>query len=460
MLIFICFARLVFLGVEKWRHRHHHHGPHGHGHHHDKEFRAWMQEHGKEYESEHEFNLRRDIFFHNKAKIDRHNGEHADGLLGASGPTYTLALNHFADLTADEFSKQHASCFLGGAMRRSKSVGTFEYTGVELPASVDWTAEDSNGPVAVGPVKNQGQCGSCWSFSVTGALEGAWALHGGKDAALTSLSEQQLIDCSKPEGNMGCNGGLMDDGFQFEEKVDVCSEKSYPYEAKDGKCREDQKGHCDVVVPKHKVTGFTDVGHSTKALMQALTHGPVSIAIQADQSAFQFYSGGVLEGPTKSKGKKKKTCCAKEGCQLDHGVLLTGYGTTPEGVDYWQVKNSWGDKWGDAEKGGYIKLFRDVNDANKEGTCGILLSASFPLIHKDEDVAEVEAMPKTGHYGPPSDGCQADELAIQLNGVTGDFCSPKCVQGQCPNDLPNGATAQPYCALKDPSGDQYFIQKF
>merc|ERR1719169_300779 len=209
-------------------------------------------------------------------------------------------------------------------------LGRHEYSGAEIADSVDWTTKG-----AVTPVKNQGQCGSCWSFSATGSLEGAWEIATGK---LVSISEQQLVDCSKAEGNQGCQGGLMDDAFKYMEENAMCTEESYSYTAKNVQCH---ASGCTVGVPKGSVTGFKDVAHDDEnALMEAVAQQPVSIAIEADKSVFQLYKSGVLSS----------TC----GTRLDHGVAIDGYGTE-NGKDYWLVRNSWGPQWGDQ---GYVKLLR------------------------------------------------------------------------------------------------------
>ena len=269
----------------------------------------------------------------------------------AKESSFKLAVNQFADMSKEDFRAKYLGFkFVDQAHLRAQNVEQ-PANNSALPASVDW-----NQAGAVTPVKNQGQCGSCWSFSATGAIEGAWFIAKG---SLVSVSEQQLVDCSQAQGNQGCSGGLMDQAFQYVmTNGGLCTEASYPYTAQDGTCQTT----CQKAVT---VSSFTDVAvGSEPALQAAIAQQPVSVAIEADQSVFQFYSSGVLDD-------------ASCGTQLDHGVLAAGYGhDSTSNKDFYQVKNSWGVAWG---AGGYVSIVRNVN-GNSARQCGITSAASWPKI--------------------------------------------------------------------------------
>jgi cathepsin L len=250
------------------------------------------------------------------------------------GPT------QFAHLNQEQFRTAAGLGYKAGALKSLPHLGVHEWQGEELAASVDWTTQG-----AVTPVKDQGQCGSCWAFSTTGGLEGAWQISTG---SLKSMSEQQFVDCAKSAG-AGCQGGDMGSAFQWAESQNVATESSYPYTARDGTCK---SSGLTTAIPSGGVSGYKSVGQSTESLKSALQTGPVSVAIEADQMAFQLYSGGVL-----SSG------C---GTNLDHGVLAVGYDS-----DSFKVKNSWGTSWG---SNGYLQISTSGN------VCGIHSEATYPTV--------------------------------------------------------------------------------
>jgi cathepsin L len=299
----------------------------------------------RQYMSVEEEINRRSIWETNLAMIRNHNLE-AD----LDMHTYTLKMNQFGDMTNAEFNKQMNGLDLS---LKNKMTGLDHHTflppsNVELPPAVDWRTKGY-----VTPIKDQGQCGSCWAFSTTGSLEGQ---HFAKSSQLVSLSEQNLVDCSRSYGNMGCQGGLMDYAFQYiKMNKGIDTEVSYPYEARDDTCRFSTKtiGATD--------TGFVDIQSRNETALQTAiaTVGPISVAIDASHGSFQFYHTGVYNEPACSP------------VQLDHGVLAVGYDTV-NGQDYYIVKNSWGTSWGNL---GYIWMSR-----NKNNQCGIATMSSYPLV--------------------------------------------------------------------------------
>ena len=302
----------------------------------DDEFEAFKTQFNKVYESDEDERYHKSIFLNTKAYIDQHN---ADKSL-----TYTLGINEYADIDPEMFAKERNG-YLG--RHNDNSTEVFVATGVKLPSSVDWREKG-----VVTNVKNQGQCGSCWAFSATGSLEGQHAL---KTGNLVSLSEQNLVDCSKDEGNKGCKGGLMIKAFKYiKENGGIDTEESYPYKAENGRCRFKQ---ADVGAT---LTGYKSIEEKDcKALKEAVaTVGPISAAMDASEMSFQLYDGGIY---------KPRKCSSTK---LDHGVLVVGYGTE-DGTDYWLMKNSWGRSWG---MEGYFKI------AAADDLCGICTDASYPTV--------------------------------------------------------------------------------
>jgi C1A family cysteine protease len=279
----------------------------------------------------------------------------------AKNLTYSLGHNQFSAMDQNDFR-----AYLGYNKIEAKEDNIYfensQSYGLRgsLPEYVNWVERGR-----VTPVKDQGKCGSCWSFSTTGALEGAYF---NKYGNLESFSEQQLVSCDNFKNTQnrghdhGCSGGLMDNAFQWiEGNSGLCSENDYPYVSGEGVAPACSTA-CQVIKGS-KIVEFVDVKPSDDvAMMSAISKQPVSIAIEADQREFQLYKSGVFTG----------VC----GTKLDHGVLVVGYGSL-DGNDYYLVKNSWAESWGDA---GYIKLGRGSKYNNGDGQCGILLQGSYPVL--------------------------------------------------------------------------------
>jgi len=303
-------------------------------------FNNWKAEYSKAYATIEEEEARFEVFMNNHLSIEAHNAD--------PEATYTQAHNQFSDMTPEEFKSQMTG-YTAMAGHKSGADNVYVVSASE-PAAKDWRDEGK-----VSAVKNQGQCGSCWAFSTIGSTESANLIKNGGSAFDPSnvLSEQQLVDCSRK--NNGCNGGVMDLGFEYLKTLGVKgddTESSYSYKGKDGRCQATLFTASNV-----QVTGYTDVTGGESSLKNAVGNvGPVSIAIEADQMSFQFYRKGILS----------KRC----GQRLDHGVLLVGYGNE-DGKDYWIVKNSWGSTWGES---GYIRIAMGSN------LCGISNQPSYPTV--------------------------------------------------------------------------------
>ncbi|KAJ4955898.1 hypothetical protein NE237_012681 [Protea cynaroides] len=300
----------------------------------------WMAQYGRVYKDALEKEKRFLTFKKNVEFIKSFNK--------AGDKPYKLSINLFADLEDEEF-KATRTGYKSPIGQRPSSNTELRYNDVtNVPASMDWREKG-----AVTDIKNQGECGCCWAFTTVAAVEGITQL---KTGQLVSLSEQELVDCVST--NSGCNGGWMDNAFQFiKQNQGLSTESNYPYEGMDGKpCNEEKAANREAMI-----TGYEDVpSRNEQALLMAVANQPVSITIDGSGDPFRFYSSGIFTGDCETNPT--------------HAVTLIGYGVNEEGIKYWLVKNSWGTDWGED---GYMKIQRDV-DA-KEGLCGLALYPSYPI---------------------------------------------------------------------------------
>lgn len=304
------------------------------------EFNDFKQKHSKQYATEKEHNYRFGIFRETSKFIVRHNEK---------GLSYKLAMNHFGDLTDKEFNT-----FIKPKFTRPSTNGAFgvhdDESVADLPATVDWRTQG-----CVTPVKDQGVCGSCWTFGSTGSLEGVNCIKTGK---LISLSEQQLVDCAYLMGSAGCNGGFAASAFQYIiNNGGISTEEDYPYLMQNGFCKVNQQSS------GVQLSGYVNVTSFSEAALQnaVATVGPIAIAIDASAPDFRYYASGVYYS----------TVCKNDLDDLDHEVLAVGYGTY-QNQDYWLVKNSWSMMFG---IDGYIMMSR-----NRGNNCGIASQPTYPIV--------------------------------------------------------------------------------
>lgn len=313
------------------------------------EFTHFQSRFGKQYDSIDELTNRFHIFSENFNHIIKHNSDRYQN--------FTLGVNRFTDLTPSEFKQLYASGYKNDN-DNDNGYGSFGCksfsTVTQNPVSVDWRNKG-----VVNPVRDQGQCGSCWAFATTTNAESVWAISTGK---LLDLSEEFLVDCASGFGyfNMGCNGGQMDSAFKYMINNGQCDESAYPYKAGVTKTA----GTCQTCnpAPVHFSSCYDVASGNQLALESAVAKQPVTIAIEADTRYFQSYTGGILDAAT----------C---GTNLDHAVEIVGYGSE-NGNDYWTVRNSWGSQWGE---NGYVRIKRNRSD-NDAGICGIAMEPSYLVV--------------------------------------------------------------------------------
>ena len=299
-------------------------------------FGKWVQKNGKFYESPNEYNYRLSIFYKKALEVEELRGK----------VSYQVKIGKFADLTKNEFLTK----FTG--LKFVKENRKIDYTPnkEKNPSTIDWRKKN-----IVNPIKDQKECGSCWAFSAIQTIESAWAQAGN---TLTQFSEQQLVDCSKPQGNLGCDGGLMDWAFEYFQTAGTMTEAQYPYKAVEQRCQSAQR---DFIA---KVTQIHDIPANNGQALEDAAAGQV-ISVGVDANNFDSYAGGVFTSDS----------C---GVNLNHGVGVVGYVDDPDlGKKYWIVRNSWGTSW--ADLGGYIWLEKDVSKSGP-GTCGLRMKASYASV--------------------------------------------------------------------------------
>ncbi|XP_064201678.1 procathepsin L-like [Anguilla rostrata] len=343
------------------------------------QWKDWKDHHNKEYGSQGEESQRRQIWEKNLRMVEKHNMEASYGL-----HSFTMGLNHLSDMMAEE-----VNAVLNGLRDEEEGAeelhrhGNLTFTlpddgKVPLPPSVDWRRKGM-----VSPVRNQGLCGSCWAFSVSGAMEGLMKRQTGK---LVPLSPQNLLDCSSSYGNMGCRGGYLSKTFRYIiENKGIDSDSSYPYESRVrtgrrggeeelpqnimGAVEEETWGSFLIARFYPFLSPRSSLREAVTRDGQAGTAGSNPPADRGDCSAvangpsvgikplpsFHSYRGGLYDDPSCSSAK------------TNHAVLVVGYGTD-SGKDFWLVKNSWGTAWGES---GFIRMAR-----NRNNQCGI---ANFPI---------------------------------------------------------------------------------
>ncbi|EDW79732.2 uncharacterized protein Dwil_GK17860 [Drosophila willistoni] len=316
-------------------------------------FDDFLEQTGKVY-SDAERLYRESIFGAKKALIDLTN-KNAD--IGVGG--YRLTLNTLADMTNKEISTLLGSKVSTGGEKFVSDHINFvtapnQHITDNLPESFDWREKGG-----VTPAGFQGVgCGSCWSFATTGALEGHLYRRTG---VLVSLSQQDLVDCADDYGNMGCDGGFQEYGFEYIRDHGVTLAKKYPYTQTEMTCKQNQTAG---IPPRESIVKIRDYatitpGDEEKMKEVIATLGPLACSMNADTISFSQYHGGIYEDDECNQG------------EVNHSITVVGYGTE-NGRDYWIIKNSYSQNWGE---GGFMRLPRNAGDY-----CGIASECSYPIL--------------------------------------------------------------------------------
>lgn len=328
---------------------------------------AWIEykrSYQKRYASRAEEEIRKRHFLENKHYMERHND-------AKSELTFTQGINELADLSVDEVNTylngfrppndEPVVSESGLALILSSLGASLEET--RLNEEVFYDENDNSTHRATGHldwrnqgrvsrVKDQGMCGSCWAFATTGALEGYLA----SQNRTILLSEQNLVDCSGNYGNNGCNGGLMDAALKYVRDHGIMASREYPYTAKNGPC----KFRPSRSVMRSRGSARLPRGNESLLRLALRLSGPLPVAIDASLKSFHLYKSGIYND----------NHCKNKLNNLNHAVLLIGYGTDSQGSDYWIIKNSWGRKWGER---GFMRI------ARRNNLCGISSYAVLPI---------------------------------------------------------------------------------